>query len=169
MERTNKPWTPEDDRQLTFLWGVLDIAAISQRLGRSVRGCGARAEKLKLGRTARGFETLEAFCQRTGYYRTTVYAAARRIGRRIPYAARSHLSKQAGNFGRTRVVDDELATLLIEALNNPPEPVYKMAEWGAGSLPEACLECAETSRKHVAKGLCRRCYSRVWSRKARGK
>lgn len=174
--RRGRRWTSKEDEQLQWWWGILSAEKLAARLERTRGGVLYRGVKiLKLGPPRRGYLSMAELERHSGFKRSTIITAARRLGlplRRQPTYQRTrrgpeHWLKKRKNYS----ISMEIAEKLIEELVSRPDGRRKYisyrGEWGGPNKPDACLDCGTTDRPHCSKGLCDRCYMRAWRRTKR--
>lgn len=167
--RHGRRWTEEEDEQLRWWWGIISAKKLARKLGRTPAGVVDRGQKLKLGAPRRGYLSMNELSRQSGYSRSTILTAAKRLGlplRRQPTYQKSsrgtpeHWRKKNKNYA----ISFEIAERIIEELTSRPDGKRKAisyrGEWGGPNKPTQCADCGKTDRPHAAKGLCDRCYQR---------
>lgn len=161
-----KSWTAEEDRKLSFDWGVFRIDTLAKRMGRTPAAIKIRAYKLQLGPPSRGTETVNELVTKTGYSKPQILNAARTLGITIHRRASSHLKK--GRYRFTAIEPDE-AEKIIKFLTDKPDGArirfQHVGVWGepgrGGRMkPDRCVGCDRSDRPHYAKDRCECCYQK---------
>jgi len=165
--RRGRRWALREDDLLEAMWGRAHVGMIAERLGRTVWGCEQRARVLALGHPGLRYETMRAFCERTGFSRETVHLVARRLGLRLlrrPRSAQSAPCTGARARGRLWAITPEHAVQLEAALLERSvgrHTLSRRGEWGGPRKPPSCRACGTTERPHCSRGLCDRCDARL--------
>lgn len=168
-----KPWTPSEIDALAYHWGTSSLDALARRFGRTPRAIKEQAKSQGLGPPSRGRMSLLEASKRSGYDRGTIQLVAQRLGIRLPRspATLKHSGKRPRQHNRHHAIDEETLQLITDELARYPDAgryqSSPQGEWGTGSKPPECVECGSADRPHYAKGVCRRCYSRLQAARRR--
>lgn len=165
----NKPWSPEDEKQLSWDWGTYPLSKLAEQFGRTPMAVWRKADAMGLGRANRGHMTVSAFARYTGFTPEKIRKSARALRLNL---RRGLASEPGAKRDRTRdiVIDDEQQEKLIEfmmahpfvfANEGPDAKLTRQGVWGIGKKPPACLRCQKTTKPHFAKGYCRACYNKI--------
>lgn len=176
MANHKRPWTVEDTRQLEFLWGDISIERIAKRLGRTVVGVRVRAIRLHLGPMGRGTKGLTTLYQESGYARSAIMGAAKILGIQIRRRRAAH-GRGNPNLRSYAITEDQEMEILAWLRARPDGARVEVRQqgrprlppWGAGTRPEACVDCGEKEKPCRGFGRCERCYSRERMRRRRAK
>lgn len=173
-ETRGPPWSEFDDERLAMLWGAKMPGAIAKEFGRTLCSIVKRAAKLKLGPAHAHTKNVHQIVRETGYARTRIINAAKRLGIKLRRAKRVSEHKPRGKaqhadsvvFFRLLVSQDQEKRIL-DFLARVPDAVHVWSNktrktradaWGTGNKPESCKRCGKTDRPHKANGICTRCY-----------
>ncbi len=169
---TYKRWTAKQDEQLATFWGVIPLDELAKELGHTVTAVHRRACDRHLGSAARGSTSLDAFVRTTGYARSRILNAAKRLKLRILRRPQTTPLKIRRPDWRPYVVTEAQQERILEYLAKIPDAervtVSRKGEWGTGGKPRVCAECRTKKHPHVGRGLCSLCYDRA-RRPARGR
>jgi hypothetical protein len=157
-------WTPEEDRQLERWWGVYDVLTLAEKMNRTPGGIVHRA-------TVRGFPiarretwTLTQAAAHLGLSGPQVrrrMADLRMVLQRAPRTQARH-RRRPTFFALT---EEQIRVLETDLRARPARTLGAgLGCWDHNGAPSACVHpaCATPGLPHRARGLCTRCYGRVW-------
>ncbi|RLA42154.1 MAG: hypothetical protein DRQ64_00230 [Gammaproteobacteria bacterium] len=165
-----RAWTAKEERDLLYLWGAQRTVTLAKKFGRTAYGINDKAKMLGLGPARQGKITLTAFAKMSGFNRSTIKLAAKRLNIYLRKSLRvdPRWSVQTPNTWYA-VTEEQQGVILHELLSHPDGERYRArrkGEWESREPPR-CLGCAGTEIKHYALGLCTRCYDKDRRRRKR--
>lgn len=164
-----RAWTEQDDWVLRGWWGVVGADSVAKKVGRTQRAVVARAQKLGLGPARGGSMTLAAFAKWSGYSRSRIRTAAKRLGLRLQRVPRSD-PRYGQVKHRWHAFSAEDIERIVEYLGTLQDGrrLHKAeaGAWGGparggGSKPEACVDCGRNDVPYCCHGRCKSC-DRKW-------
>jgi len=176
-ENHGKPWTEEEEKQLSWDWGVVPLYSLAKRFKRTPLAVWRKADSMGLGRASRGHTSLSEFARITGFSPEKIKKSARILGMKLSRALASE-PYSAKDRTRTIIIEEDQKDQLIEfmmkypfvyANEGPNAKLTRAGVWGVGKKPKECLKCKRDTRPHFAKGYCAPCYNVIWFRKKREK
>jgi len=154
-------WSPFEDDTLGHHWGRRVPSWIARecnrRFGRrrTTRAVVERARKLGLPKYSDVIKSVWAFAKETGYSRSRVETAIKRLGIR---------PKRVGAMKRALTLDhqEKLLRFLATIPDGRKLTRATQGQWGGvghngNPKPEACRDCGRNTVPYFCKGRCRRC------------
>lgn len=142
-KNSKEPWDEAEIRVLFDGIGISGVAWFKSRCGRSRKAVYNKALRMYgQGGLTRGSFTLHEICETTGYN----YSHIRRA-----QAALNQKWKRLGPRGAHLVTEEQLRDIL---------EWLKHDFWSKSKKLYGCQWCTTTTRPHVGRGLCSRCYYR---------
>jgi hypothetical protein len=181
--RTGTRWTEQEDQLLRSRWGEWTVRKLGKALGRTERSVGQRAKRLKLGPASKvgGRMSLREFEQFSGFSRTKIRSAAKKLGISLKRAKTSdgwHVHKGQANklptaYSRTMALtvsqQNRLLAYMLEHQDKIISSVRISPHQWEGRTPAQCSSCNTTERPYKARGMCDRCYDRNITRERRAR
>lgn len=166
------PWSADDDALLESKWAHEGIESIAALLKRSVCAVYQRAKRNNLGPAAAHRKTLGAFANETGYARSRIMGAARKLRLRFTRLPRVTSKPTKKVNARRLIVNEEQQEKILEYLKKIPDGerlyvkprVSRDGEWNQGKKPPQCLGHGGTDMPHRARGYCKSCYDKIASK-----
>ena len=160
----NRKWTKEDENFLIYYWGERPREWISKQLDRTVAACTKKMLKLTGTRSIkRGKYTQRQLAEECGFQYRQIRWAVEKLGLKVKQPRKKRENK-AGKRKRpwdnsAWLISEEQAEQIIYWLTRP--------RWERTNTYECCTVCGSSEEDHKAKGVCRRCYSRIRQAEAR--
>lgn len=159
MDRHYKKWSKEDDRNLRSLWGAFSMNVLMEKLGRNRKAILKRAEFLGLPPRSQGRLSLNEISRKLGYSTQVIHRIAKEVG--IKINLRRLRTTKEGYKGRIGFEWEDYLKIEARVKSYPnSNKLVPAIQWGVDYLPESCLDCGKTERRHSARGLCCRCYNK---------
>jgi len=138
-----EPWSDTSVRVLFDGIGIAGVRWFKTRCSRSYWAVYAKASRLYgKGGLTRGSYTLWEIAQRTGYNREQIKRAQSALNQKW---------KRLGPIGAHLITEEQVEDIL---------EWLKHDFWSKAKKLYGCQWCATTTRPHVGRGLCSRCYRR---------
>jgi biotin operon repressor len=165
-ERAGRRWTKDEDRAIEWNWGSLSVFDIAKKLGRTPHAIQQRAQKvLEMGPASRGTWSVRALSRHSGFSEAKVENAIQKLGMHVTWALRTDPRNKNKKIKRRAITEEQAEDLIQYMLEQPyvwtDAPGASRSTkgaWGVGKKPACCVKCGSAERRHVAKGLCLRCY-----------
>lgn len=153
-----RAWNAHEDAIVRDLWGVDSPRALAVRLGRSRESIRRRADALGLPAYRDTAKTIGAIARETGYHRTRILGAARRLGLKITHGP--------GGWSRVRADQEERILHYLATLPDGKRLFTRQPGVWRGRRPGRCRRCRRTAQPHHAHGYCKSCYHTLRRRPA---
>lgn len=168
-------WSATDDDMLSTVWGEKTPGAIAKEFGRTLCSVVKRAYKLGLGPAHAHTKNVHQLVRETGYARSRIINAAKRLDIKLHRAKRvsDHKPRMGkhyedpSRFFRLLVTPNQEKRILeflarlpdAESLWSNKTRITRVDAWGTGRKPKSCKRCKKTDKPHKARGYCIRCYN----------